>query len=48
LWDKVARLGGVVAAGGAAYFAALYLLGFRLDDFNRRETGDPLFDIAED
>jgi putative peptidoglycan lipid II flippase len=35
LWDKVARLAGVIAAGAAVYFATLYLLGFRLADFNR-------------
>ena len=48
LWEKGARLAGVVAAGGVAYFAALYLLGFRVADFNRREAGDPMVDIAED
>jgi putative peptidoglycan lipid II flippase len=37
LWDKVVRLAGVIAAGALAYFATLYLLGFRLADFNRRE-----------
>jgi len=37
LWAKVGRLAGVVAAGAMAYFAALWLLGFRLADFNRRE-----------
>jgi putative peptidoglycan lipid II flippase len=39
LWAKVGRLGGVVAAGIVAYFATLYLLGFRFDDFNRHESG---------
>ena len=38
LWAKVGRLAGVVAAGAMAYFAALWLLGFRLADFNRRES----------
>jgi putative peptidoglycan lipid II flippase len=38
LWERVARLGGIIAAGGIAYFAALFLLGFRLADFNRREA----------
>ena len=33
---KVARLTGVVAFGGAAYFGALWLLGFRPGDFVRR------------
>jgi putative peptidoglycan lipid II flippase len=35
LWERVARLSGVMLAGGAAYFAALFLLGFRLRDFRR-------------
>ena len=38
LWQKVGRLSGVCAAGAAAYFAALWLLGFRLRDFNRRDV----------
>ena len=33
---KVARLAGVVTAGMAAYFATLWLLGFRLRDYVRR------------
>jgi putative peptidoglycan lipid II flippase len=37
LWAKVARLTFVVGAGAIAYFGALWLLGFRLADFNRRE-----------
>jgi putative peptidoglycan lipid II flippase len=37
LWGRVGRLALVVAAGAFAYFATLYLLGFRLRDFNRRE-----------
>ena len=37
LWAKVGRLAGVCAAGAAAYFGALWLLGFRLADFNRRD-----------
>jgi len=37
LWAKVARLALVVAAGAIAYFGTLWLLGFRLADFNRRE-----------
>ena len=37
LWEKVGRLAGVCAAGAAAYFGALWLLGFRLADFNRRD-----------
>lgn len=35
---RVARLSVLVVAGGGAYFAVLYLLGFRLRDFARRET----------
>ena len=38
LWQKVGRLCGVCAAGAVAYFAALWLLGFRLRDFNRRDV----------
>jgi putative peptidoglycan lipid II flippase len=38
LWPKVGRLAGVCAAGAAAYFGALWLLGFRVGDFNRREV----------
>ena len=38
LWAKAGRLAGVVAGGAMAYFAALWLLGFRLADFNRRES----------
>jgi len=37
LWAKVWRLLLVTSAGAAVYFAALWLLGFRLADFNRRE-----------
>jgi putative peptidoglycan lipid II flippase len=38
LWTKIGRLAWVCAAGAAAYFAALWLLGFRLADFDRREA----------
>ena len=38
LWQRVARLALIVAAGSAAYFASLWLVGFRLRDFNRREA----------
>jgi putative peptidoglycan lipid II flippase len=34
---KVTRLSLVIIAGAAAYFASLWLLGFRFRDFNRRE-----------
>lgn len=37
LWSKVGRLSGVVAAGAVVYLGALFLLGFRFRDFNRRE-----------
>jgi putative peptidoglycan lipid II flippase len=37
LWAKVSRLAGVCLAGAGAYFGALWLLGFRLADFNRSE-----------
>jgi putative peptidoglycan lipid II flippase len=36
-WQRIGRLAGIVAAGIAIYFATLYLLGFRLADFDRRE-----------
>jgi putative peptidoglycan lipid II flippase len=42
VWERVARLAGIVVAGAVCYFATLYLLGFRLADFNRREPdADP-------
>ena len=34
---KLSRLALVIGAGAIAYFAALWLLGFRVADFNRRE-----------
>jgi putative peptidoglycan lipid II flippase len=37
LWAKVGRLAWVLAAGALSYFAALWLMGFRLRDFNRHE-----------
>ena len=37
LWVKVGRLAAVIAAGAVAYFAALWVAGFRFADFNRRE-----------
>jgi putative peptidoglycan lipid II flippase len=37
VWAKVGRLSLVIAAGALAYFAALWLCGFRFGDFNRRE-----------
>lgn len=41
LWEKAGRLALVVGAGAFAYFATLYLLGFRFRDFNRREGDAP-------
>jgi putative peptidoglycan lipid II flippase len=38
LWPKVGRLAGVCVAGAGAYFAALWLLGFRIADFDRRDA----------
>jgi putative peptidoglycan lipid II flippase len=35
-WMRVAAVTGLVFLGGAAYFASLWLLGFRLGDFARR------------
>jgi putative peptidoglycan lipid II flippase len=37
LWAKVGRLSLVIVGGALAYFAALWLCGFRFADFNRRE-----------
>jgi len=37
--QRVARLAGVIAAGGGSYFAVLWLLGVRARDFSRRGTG---------
>jgi len=42
LWSKVGRLAAVVGAGIVVYFATLYLLGFRFEDFNRRESASTL------
>jgi putative peptidoglycan lipid II flippase len=39
LWAKIGRLAAIIAGAAVAYFAALYLLGFRLADFNRKEAG---------
>ncbi len=33
---RAAAVTGLVLLGGAAYFASLWLLGFRLGDFSRR------------
>ncbi|MDD3885020.1 MAG: murein biosynthesis integral membrane protein MurJ [Gallionella sp.] len=37
-WARIAHLSGLVAGGATAYFAALFLLGFRLRDFHKREA----------
>jgi putative peptidoglycan lipid II flippase len=44
---KVSRLALVVAAGALTYFGALFLLGFRLADFNRREAPMPVDVLAD-
>jgi len=36
-WQRIGRLAGIIVAGIAVYFATLFLLGFRLADFDRRE-----------
>ena len=38
LWTRAGRLALLVAAGGGAYFGTLFLLGFRIADFDRREV----------
>ena len=38
LWAKVGRLALVIGTGAIVYFGALWLLGFRFADFNRRES----------
>jgi putative peptidoglycan lipid II flippase len=38
LWWRVGRLALLVVAGAAVYFATLFALGFRVADFNRKET----------
>jgi len=45
LWQKVGRLAWVIAAAVVVYFGTLWLLGFRIADFNRRETADPRLDL---
>jgi len=41
LWQRVSRLALIVPAAMLVYFAALYALGFRLADFNRRDATPP-------
>jgi len=38
LWSRVGRLALLVVAGGVVYFGTLFLLGFRLRDFDRKEV----------
>ena len=38
LWTRAGRLGLLVVAGAASYFGTLWLLGFRVRDFDRREV----------
>jgi putative peptidoglycan lipid II flippase len=38
VWDRIERLAWVIAAGTASYFGALWLMGFRIKDFSRREV----------
>jgi putative peptidoglycan lipid II flippase len=47
LLGRVSRLALVVAAGAIVYFGALFALGFRLADFNRREAPAPV-DVLSD
>jgi len=47
LWQKVGRLAGVIAAAMVVYFGALWMLGFRIADFNRREAADPRLDLPD-
>jgi putative peptidoglycan lipid II flippase len=44
---KVSRLALIVAAGALVYFGALFALGFRLADFNRREAPMPVDVLAD-
>jgi putative peptidoglycan lipid II flippase len=48
LWARVGRLALVCAAGAGAYFGALWLLGFRFADFNRREVEAQAAPVAGD
>ena len=34
--ERVMRLSGVIASGAAVYFVTLWVLGFRLRDFNQK------------
>jgi putative peptidoglycan lipid II flippase len=45
---KVGRLALVIAAGAVVYFGALYALGFRLAQFNRREAIVPVDVVSTD
>ncbi len=37
VWERIERLALVIAAGTASYFGALWLMGFRLKDFSKRD-----------
>jgi putative peptidoglycan lipid II flippase len=37
-WMRVLHMSALVAAGAGSYFGVLWLLGFRLSQFDRRET----------
>ena len=37
-WQRVAWLAAVIGAGAAGYFAALFVLGFRMGDFGVRRS----------
>lgn len=48
LAERGMRLALLIGAGGLAYFGALWLLGFRLKDFARRERGPEIAPVAAD
>ncbi len=39
IWQRIERLAVVIAAGTCCYFGALWLMGFRLQDFSKRDIG---------
>jgi putative peptidoglycan lipid II flippase len=39
-WERIQHLAIIVPAGAGSYFAALWVTGFRLADFSKREAGD--------
>ena len=48
LWQRVTRLAVIMIAAAVVYFGALYAMGFRLADFNRREAPAPEEAVAPD